>query len=108
MSNNLPQKYNNNIFRKIFNKIKRIFFKEKTYDNTIKEEIEQKENHKTLKVENNLKNKEEEKKKVIEQITSNREMLESLSNDKLKIILKYYLEDNKKKKEMINNLKKGA
>ena len=108
MANNLPQKYNNNIFRKILNNIKRIFSKEKTYDNIIKEEIKQKENSKILKVENNLKNREEEKKKVIEQITSNREVLESLSNDKLKIILKYYLEENKKKKEMINKLKKGA
>lgn len=39
----------------------------------------------------------------IKKLNNNPELLENFSNDRLEIILQYYLDENEKKKELLKN-----
>lgn len=112
MSNNLPQIYNENIFKKFFNYLRNLFsFKKKE----IKEEFainntsEQKENKKNsflkdIKIEGVIVDKEFEKKKIMDNLKDNLQLLEECSNEKLEKILQYYLKENEDKKKLLKKL----
>ena len=40
----------------------------------------------------------------MENLKNNQEMLENFSNERLKIILKYYLDENEKKRELLRKI----
>ena len=40
----------------------------------------------------------------MENLKNNQEMLENFSNERLRIILKYYLDENEKKREILKNM----
>lgn len=123
MSDYLPQKYKNNIFQNIIKKIKAVFFYkeqnitqtmdkiEKNTEQTINI-IETKQNTKDsvsdfaeqIKVENENKHIDYEKKKFMKRLTENPELLKEFSNDRLEKILQYYLEENEQKREMLKRL----
>ena len=123
MSDYLPQKYKNNIFQKIIQKIKAVFFYkeqnitqtmdkiEKNTEQTINI-IETKQNTKDsvsdfaeqIKVENENKHIDYEKKKFMQSLTENPELLKEFSNDRLEKILQYYLEENEQKREMLKRM----
>lgn len=123
MSDYLPQKYKNNIFQKIIQKIKAVFFYkeqnitqtmdkiEKNTEQTINI-IETKQNTKDsvsdfaeqIKVENENKHIDYEKKKFMKRLTENPELLKKFSNDRLEKILQYYLEENEQKREMLKRM----
>lgn len=123
MSDYLPQKYKNNIFQNIIKKIKAVFFyKEQNITQTmdkIEKNTEQimnvtetKQNKKEdmsnfteqIKIENDNKNVDYEKKKFMQSLTQNPELLKEFSNDRLEKILQYYLEENEQKREMLKRL----
>lgn len=58
-----------------------------------------------IKIETELKNTKYEKEKFMEHLKDNLQFLECLSSDKLEKILQYYLEENKRKKEILKKLK---
>ncbi len=58
-----------------------------------------------VKIETELKNTKYEKEKFMEHLKDNLQFLEYLSSDKLEKILQYYLEENKRKKEILKKLK---
>ncbi len=123
MSDYLPQKYKNNIFQKIIQKIKAVFFYkeqnitqtmdkiEKNTEQTINI-IETKQNTKDsvsdfaeqIKVENENKHIDYEKKKFMQSLTENPELLKKFSNDRLEKILQYYLEENEQKREILKRM----
>lgn len=123
MSDYLPQKYKNNIFQKIIQKIKAVFFYkeqnitqtmdkiEKNTEQTINI-IETKQNTKDsvsdfaeqIKVENENKHIDYEKKKFMQSLTENPELLKEFSNDRLEKILQYYLEENEQKREILKRM----
>lgn len=112
MSNNLPQLYNENIFKNFFYYLRNLFsFKKKE----IKEEInindtnEQKESikNKFLKdiiIEDGMVDKEFERKKIMDNLKDNLQLLEECSNEKLEKILQYYLKENEDKKKILKKL----
>lgn len=123
MSDHLPQKYKNNIFQKIIQKIKAVFFyKEQNITqtmDTIEKNTEQtmnvtetKQNKKEnmsnfteqIKIENDTKNINYEKKKFMQSLTENPELLKEFSNDRLEKILQYYLEENEQKREILKRM----
>ena len=123
MSDHLPQKYKNNIFQIIIKKIKAVFFyKEQNITqtmNTIEKNTEQtiniietKQNKKEnmsnfteqIKIENDNKNINYEKKKFMQTLTENPELLKEFSNDRLEKILLYYLEENEQKREILKRM----
>ena len=98
MSNNLPQIYNESIFKK-----------EVKEDIAIDNTSEQKEKItnsflKDIKIEDGMVDKEFEKKKIMDNLKDNLQLLEECSNEKLEKILKYYLEENEKKKKLLKKL----
>ena len=123
MSDYLPQKYKNNIFQKIIQKIKAVFFYkeqnitqtmdkiEKNTEQTINI-IETKQNTKDsvsdfaeqIKVENENKHIDYEKKKFMKRLTENPELLKKFSNDRLEKILQYYREENEQKREILKRM----
>ncbi len=123
MSDHLPQKYKNNIFQIIIKKIKAVFFYkeqnitqtmdtiEKNTEQTINI-IETKQNKKEnmsnfteqIKIENDNKNINYEKKKFMQTLTENPELLKEFSNDRLEKILLYYLEENEQKREILKRM----
>lgn len=123
MSDHLPQKYKNNIFQNIIKKIKAVFFYkeqnitqtmdtiEKNTEQTINI-IETKQNKKEnmsnfteqIKIENDNKNINYEKKKFMQGLTENPELLKEFSNDRLEKILQYYLEENEQKREILKRM----
>lgn len=123
MSDHLPQKYKNNIFQIIIKKIKAVFFYkeqnitqtmdtiEKNTEQTINI-IETKQNKKEnmsnfteqIKIENDNKNINYEKKKFMQTLTENPELLKEFSNDRLEKILQYYLEENEQKREILKRM----
>lgn len=112
MSNNLPQKYKSNFFQNIIKKIKAVFFyKGKNTEQTMNS-IEKKQNKKEkgfnfteqIKVGDDNKNIDYEKKKFMQNLTENPELLKEFSNDRLEKILQYYLEENRKKREILKRL----
>ena len=123
MSDYLPQKYKNNIFQNIIKKIKAVFFyKEQNITQTmdkIEKNTEQimnvtetKQNKKEdmsnfieqIKIENDNKNVDYEKKKFMQSLTQNPELLKEFSNDRLEKILQYYLEENEQKREILKRM----
>ena len=40
----------------------------------------------------------------MEQLKNNQELLEKFSNDRLKVILQYYLDENSKKREILKKI----
>lgn len=112
MSNNLPQIYNENIFKKFFNYVKNLFsFKKKEVkeESTINDTNEQKEDLKNnflkdIKIEEGMVDKEFEKKKVMDDLKDNLQLLEECSNEKLEKILQYYLKENEDKKKILKKL----
>ena len=108
MSNKLPIKQKNGFFYKIFIKIKKLFKRNKYV-------LENKETEKVAadldnQFKNNIKvdgdefDNEYKKKKFMENLKNNQEMLENFSNERLRIILKYYLDENEKKREILKNM----
>lgn len=123
MSDHLPQKYKNNIFQNIIQKIRAVFFyKEQNITQTIDtiekntEQImnvtETKQNKKEnmsnfteqIKVENENKHIDYEKKKFMQSLIENPELLKEFSNDRLEKILQYYLEENEQKREILKRM----
>ena len=112
MSNNLPQLYNENVFKKFFNYLRNLFsFKKKE----VKEEIainntnKQNENSnnnflKDIKIEDGMVDKEVEKKKIMDNLKDNLQLLEECSNERLEKILRYYLKENEDKKKLLKKL----
>ena len=49
-------------------------------------------------------NNEYQKKQFMEQLKNNQELLEKFSNDRLKVILQYYLDENNKKREILKKI----
>ena len=57
-----------------------------------------------IKVGDDNKNIDYEKKKFMQNLTENPELLKEFSNDRLEKILQYYLEENRKKREILKRL----
>lgn len=107
MTNNLPQKYKNNIFQKILQKIRKIFFakKEKISENKDNKKVLEKASFiNEIKVKELKADTEIERKKFIEKLTNNPDLLEEFSNERLEKILQYYKEENNKKRELLKKL----
>ncbi len=112
MSDNLPQKYKSNFFQNIIKKIKAVFFyKGKNIEQTMNSiEIKQNKKEKVssfteqIKIGDDNKNIDYEKKKFMQNLTENPELLKEFSNDRLEKILQYYLEENKKKREILKRI----
>lgn len=112
MKNNLPKKYKKNFFQSIFDKIKALFGKKEieqentqTRKSVLDKNIELKQNFtEEIKAETNYKNPEYEKKEFMKNIEENPELLEKFSNDRLEKILQYYVEENNKKRKILNSL----
>lgn len=115
MNDNLPKKYNDNIFSKFFGFIKKIFYgrrnkiEETNITNQVTEEkdmqtIKNNEFTDRIKIDADYKNPEEEKRKIMEELKEQPELLEKLSVNKLEKILKYYQDENEKKKETLKKL----
>ena len=111
MSNNLPQKYNNNIFHRFFCYIKNRFFNKhsKLEQNTKDEKYEENirtsdEFLKEIKLEKDIRNTEYEKRNFMDNLKKSPELLENFSSERLEKILQYYLEENEKKKLILKKL----
>lgn len=114
MENKLPQEYKENIFQKIRNYIKKIFFKndEKTpkitaNENTIDnlETIKNDDFIEYIKVNETYKDTEYKKKKFMKKLNENPDLLDKFSTDRLEKILQYYLDENEKKRMELKRLK---
>lgn len=111
MSNNLPQLYNENVFKKFFNYLRNLFsFKKKevkeeiTINNTNKQNENSKNNFlKDIKIEDGMVDKEVEKKKIMDNLKDNLQLLEECSNERLEKILRYYLKENEDKKKLLKS-----
>lgn len=58
-----------------------------------------------IKIEKNLfRNKKSQKEDFMKNLEKNPKLLENFSNDRLKKILQYYLEENEKKREILKKL----
>lgn len=110
MNNNLPQKYNSNILNRFLGFIRKLLFREKdTIDESKKENnfANKKDNInfvKKIKVEEKLENTQNEKDKFMENLKKNPDLLENFSNDRLEKILKYYKDENEKKRETLKKI----
>ena len=110
MNSNLPVKQRNGIFYKIFLKIDQIFWKnkyktEKVENNeVISNSNNQFKNDIKIDIENIEFNNEYQKQQFMEQLKNNQELLEKFSNDRLKVILQYYLDENNKKRERLKKI----
>ena len=111
MHENLPKKYNENFFNKIIINIKKIIFKnkykneiansnitnsKKDINNNMLEELK-------VNVDFNY-NNEYEKKQFMNNLSKNPQLLETLSNERLKKVLQWYKDENEKKKEILRRL----
>jgi len=110
---NLPQVYKNNIFVKLFIKFKSLFYNSiknreegQTVNDLKNEQSMQPQNDfmERVKVKECKKNIEYEKKRFFKKLAYNPELLENFSVDRLEKILKYYLEENNKKRELLKKL----
>ena len=119
MNDNLPKKYNDNIFSRFFGFLKNLFYgrknepEEVTPINQIEEEKEVKPIEKEdstndfierIKIDANYKNPENEKHIFMDNLKENPDLLENFSNDRLEKILQYYQDENAKKKEILKKL----
>ena len=106
MNNNLPQKYKDNFFNRILKKIKIIFSFKK---NSIIEEKPKQADDKQdfiegLKGDWDINNFDFEKKQLMDRIAKEPELLKYFSSDRLEVILQYYLNENEKKRKILNSL----
>lgn len=111
MSKNLPQKYNESIFRKFFDKLKNIWKsiirrKQNGYENSndilVPNTETAKENKmEYIKVNIDVENTDFKRKEFMEDLTANPELLENFSNDRLEKILQYYIDENAKKEALL-------
>ena len=110
MNSNLPVKKRDGIFYKIFQKIKQIFRKNKykaekiESNEVISNSNNQFKNDIKIDIEKIEFNNEYQKKRFMEQLKNNQELLEKFSNDRLKVILQYYLDENNKKREILKKI----
>ena len=110
MNSNLHVKQRNGIFYKIFLKIDQIFRKnkyktEKVENNeVISNSNNQFKNDIKIDIENIEFNNEYQKQQFMEQLKNNQELLEKFSNDRLKVILQYYLDENNKRRERLKKI----
>ena len=114
MNENLPQKYRENFIIKFLKKIKKFFIKEKMeidtndFDINIDDNLPKTKNNTMLediKVDiNSLKPTQYDRNMFMENLKNNPELLENFSNDRLEKILQYYLDENKKKREILKKL----
>lgn len=111
MSENLPQKYNESIFRKFFNKLKNIWNSIRMRTKNVEEnnndipvqnvEITKENKMEYIKVNIDVENTDFKRKKFMENLTNNPELLENFSNDRLEKILQYYIDENAKKEALL-------
>lgn len=102
----LPEKYKNNIFYKFFKKLKILFFKKTSLkDNLNSDKMNQveKSSLENLKVDVVVNTTEFQKKEFMKDLSEHPELLENFSNERLKIILQYYQEENERKRKLLNN-----
>lgn len=113
MSENLPQKYKDNIFSNFFRKIRTLVFTKKKYEKDSAElnSYEIRENKKSkldfieqIKIEENEKNIDYEKRKFMDNLTENPNLLQEFSIERLEKILQYYLEENNKKRNILKKI----
>lgn len=111
MSENFPQKYEENIFRRFFNKIKNFFLgrkEEVQIDTNMIDALEEKNVSKNkledLKIDVKIDNSEFKRKEFMQNLTEHPELLENFSNDRLEKILQYYLEENDNKRAMLKRI----
>lgn len=112
MSNNLPQIYSENIFKKFLNYLRNLFsfkkikVKEKITINNISEHKENIKNNflKDIKIEDGMVNKEVKNTKIMDNLKDSLQLLEECSNEKLEKILQYYLNENEAKKKILKKL----
>ena len=111
MNENLPQKYKESFFHKFIKKIKMFFSKTKeenkienvSANNKIFEEKNDIISSLKVNFDTNA-SREYKKKEFMKNLSDNPELLENFSNDKLKRILKYYLDENEKKRELLKKI----
>ena len=116
MSVNLPQKRRRNLFSKLLDDI-RIFFtkNKKETENMISDykgfkstgkEYQKNKIMENLKVNVDTSNiyKEHEKKEFMQRLNNNPELLDNFSIERLEKILQYYLDENKKKRELLKKI----
>ena len=110
---NLPQVYKNNIFVKLFDKFKSLFYnrRKNREESQIVDDLNdgqsmqsQKNFMERVKVKEFQKDIEYEKKKFFKELEYNPDLLENFSVDRLEKILKYYLDENDKKRELLKKL----
>lgn len=110
MNSNLPIEKRDGILNKIIQKIKQIFRKNKyQIEDTKNKEIIVNSNSKfkddiKIDTENIEFSNEYQKQQFMEQLKNNQELLEKFSNERLKNILQYYLNENQKKREKLKKL----
>lgn len=110
MNSNLPVEKREGILNKIIQKIKQIFRKNKyQIEDTQNKEIIVNSNSKfkddiKIETENIEFSNEYQKQQFMEQLKNNQELLEKFSNERLKIILQYYLDENQKKREKLKKI----
>lgn len=112
MNKNLPQKYNKNFFAIFWKKLTSLFNKDKTKHNRNmasyndfffenKEHVDKNSFKSNLKIQNNINLNNYEKKEFINNLTENPSLLKNFSNDRLEQILQYYLEENQRKRKIL-------
>lgn len=111
MGENLPQKYNESIFRKIFNKFKSLWHSIRKRAKNMEEnnndilvpnvEITRENKMEYIKVNIDVENTDLKRKEFMENLTDNPELLEKFSNDRLEKILQYYIDENAKKEALL-------
>lgn len=112
MSKNLPQIYKENIFKRFFKYVSNLFSfnrKEIKQEANINDFSEKKENLKNnflkdIKIEDGIVEKEFEKKKMMEDLKNNLQLLEGFSIEELKNILEYYQNENEKKRKILKKI----
>lgn len=107
MNEKLPKKYNQTLFCKIFNILKKYILKlkEKNKDNPIPSvETIQEKNMDYLKFEINVNNTDFAKNEFMKNLSNNPDLLHNFSVDRLEKILEYYKKENEKKRELLKKL----
>lgn len=112
MSNNLPHIYSKNIFKKFINYLRNLFFFKKKHGkegiaiNEVSEKQENLKNNflKDIKIDSDAIEEEVKKKRIMDNLKDNLQLLEEYSNEKLEKILQYYLKENEEKKNILRKL----
>lgn len=112
MSENLPQKYNESIFHKFFNKLKHLWNNIRKRTENVDENnndtpipnIEITNKMEYIKANIDAENTNFKRREFMEFLTNNPELLENFSNDRLEKILQYYIDENTKKEALLKTL----